>query len=113
MAFDGQLLALVIVLGVVAMLTLLLRWTFGRDTPRTVPGWPPDPDAPAKQPVDEDFGLLATAATADSHAEAQRIRHLLGIAGIKATTTKDASGQWRVLVFSDQVHRARRVAGGF
>ena len=70
--------------------------------------WPAEPaDAEA------DYGLLAAAATVASEDEARRVRHLLGLAGIKATVAADrTSGRWKVLVFSTELHRARRVAGG-
>lgn len=104
---------MLIVLVVVALLALVLRWTFGRDRHASAV-WPA-PDSSADPPQDgrpDDFGLLAAAATVESETEAQRIRHVLGIAGIKATTTKDSGGHWRVLVFASELHRARRVAGG-
>jgi hypothetical protein len=68
------------------------------------------PAVPSVQP--EDYGLLASVAALDSAAEAARVRSLLANAGIRATTTVGADGRHRVLVFSAELHRARRVAGG-
>lgn len=110
MPVAGPLLVQILIIGaVVVFLALLLRWTFGRG--RNAPSviWPADRkgDAPA------DYGLLAAAATVASEDEARRVQHILGLAGIKATVAPDrASGRWKVLVFSSELHRARRVAGG-
>src|SRR5690606_39607945 len=68
-AFDGQVLTFVIVLAVVAVLALVLRWTFGRGSADRAPGWPPMPDAGTRAAANEDYGLLAAAATVDSQAE--------------------------------------------
>ncbi len=65
---------------------------------------------PASQP--EDYGLLASVAAVDTAEEAARVRSLLAGAGIRATTTVGVDGRHRVLVFSAELHRARRVAGG-
>jgi hypothetical protein len=100
---------ILIIAAVVVFLVLLLRWTFGRGRNAPSVTWPTDRkgDTPA------DYGLLAAAATVASEGEARRVRHILGLAGIKATVTPDrASGRWKVLVFSSELHRARRVAGG-
>jgi hypothetical protein len=113
--FDGQVLAPVLIIFlVVGILALTLRWTFGRDPRSPIPAWPEAEDGvqPADDPARDDFGLLAAAATVGSEQEARRIRDILGIAGIKATTTVDRSGHWKVLVFATELHRARRVAGG-
>jgi hypothetical protein len=67
------------------------------------------PQAPV-QP--DDYGLLASVAAVDSAEEAARVRSMLAEAGIRATTTVGADGKHRVLVFRNELHRARRVAGG-
>ena len=109
MPVAGQVIVqVVIIFMVVALLALVLRWAFGRDRNAPPIAWP-------KEAGDReaDYGLLAAAATVVSEDEASRIRQMLGLAGIKATTTRDpASGRWKVLVFSSELHRARRVAGG-
>lgn len=89
--------------AMIAMLGLILRWTFsrGRDT------------APAQwsRARSEDFGLLAPMATVDTLDEAQRLRATLNQAGMKATTTVAHDGRHQVLVFATDLDRARRVAG--
>jgi len=100
---------ILIIAAVVVFLALLLRWTFGRGRSAPAVTWPTDRnrDTPA------DYGLLAAAATVASEDEARRVRHILGLAGIKATVAPDTpAGPWKVLVFSSELHRARRVAGG-
>ena len=100
---------ILIIAAVVALLAFLLRWAFGRERNAPAIAWPADRPADA----DADYGLLAAAATVESEDEARRVRHMLGLAGIKATTSQDpGSGRWKVLVFSSELHRARRVAGG-
>ena len=68
--------------------------------------------SPVSSSQPEDYGLLASVAAVDTAAEAARVRSLLAGAGIRATTTVGADGRHRVLVFSTELHRARRVAGG-
>jgi hypothetical protein len=68
-----------------------------------------EPDRP---PQPEDYGLLSPVATVESAEEAARIRSRLAEAGIRATTAVSANGRHRVLVFSTELLRARRVAGG-
>jgi hypothetical protein len=65
---------------------------------------------PSSQP--DDYGLLASVAAVDTADEAARVRSRLADAGIRATTTVGVDGRHRVLVFSTELHRARRVAGG-
>jgi hypothetical protein len=74
---------------------------------------PGSPTAPAlaASGADDDFGLLAVAATVPTAEEAARVRRVLAGAGIRATTTVGHDGRHRVLVFASDVLRARRVAG--
>ena len=99
---DGQLfIETLIAFLMIGLLGFILRWTFSRD-PGTA-AWPP------REP--EDFGLLAPVATVDTADEAVRIKAMLAEAGIKATTAAGADGCHRVLVFSTELDRARRVTG--
>jgi hypothetical protein len=100
---------ILIIAAVVALLALILRWTFGRGRDAKAVIWPTD----RRSNTPADYGLLAAAATVVSEDEARRVRDILGLAGIKATVAPDAaSNRWKVLVFSSELHRARRVAGG-
>lgn len=124
MPVDGRFLLRVLIISVMVMaLGMLIRWAFSRGrrparsvAPATasVPGGasPTAGVAPGVVPASDDYGLLAAAAVVTTEQDAKRIRDILGLAGIKATTTQDRAGRWRVLVFSSQLHRARRVAGG-
>ena len=98
---DGQLLVeTLIAFLMIGLLGFILRWTFSRDGK---PAWPSsDP---------EDYGLLAPVATVDTADEASRIKAMLAEAGIKATTAAGTDGRHRVLVFSAELDRARRVTG--
>jgi hypothetical protein len=131
----------VLVFAMIGLLGLVLRWTFKRDKdapvwpdpstpwsagdlagrasqPMAMPFGSPAAAAELSEPVTldhdgrDDFGLLAEAARADSTADVERIRGVLAQAGIRATTTVGRDGRSRVLVFTDDVHRARRIAGG-
>jgi hypothetical protein len=99
---DGQLIIeTLIAFLMIGLLGFILRWTFSRD--QGAPAWPSsDP---------EDFGLLAPVATVDTADEASRVKAMLAEAGIKATTSVSPDGRHRVLVFSTELDRARRVGG--
>ena len=101
-SLDGQLIVeTLIAFLMIGLLGFILRWTLSRD--QGAPAWPPsDP---------EDFGLLTPVATADTADEAARVRAMLADAGIKATTAAGTDGRHRVLVFSAELDRARRVTG--
>jgi hypothetical protein len=102
-SLDGQLIVeTLIAFLMIGLLGFILRWTFSRD--QGTPAWPPSGDP-------EDFGLLTAVATVDTADEAARIRAMLADAGIKATTAAGADGRHRVLVFSAELDRARRVTG--
>lgn len=136
-----MLLQTVLVFAMIGLLGLVLRWTFKRDKdapvwpdaatpwsaadlasrasqPMAMPYGSPAAAAELSEPVTldddggDDFGLLAEAARAESPHEAERIRAVLAQAGIRATTTVGRDGRQRVLVFTADVHRARRIAGG-
>jgi hypothetical protein len=102
---DGNLVAeTLIAFLMIGLLGFVLRWTFARD--KGMPMWPP-----AEPSDSDDFGLLAPVATVDTADEAARLRAMLAEAGIKATTTAAPAGRYRVLVFSSELDRARRVGG--
>jgi hypothetical protein len=106
-------------------------WAVPKPGPAGTPGPPadtsrPSADASAEPPtvdlsgsggaaagtaVTEDFGLLTPVVAVDDAASADRVRARLRSAGIRATTTQGRDGRYRVLVFSSDLHRARRVAG--
>lgn len=71
----------------------------------------PTAPAPPAPGVDDDFGLLAVAATVATAEDAARVRGVLAGAGIRATTTVGHDGRHRILVFASDVLRARRIAG--
>jgi hypothetical protein len=130
----------VLVFAMIGLLGLVLRWTFKRD--KDAPEWPgpatpwsapeltsrsiqpmampyisPAAAAELSEPVTldddgDDFGLLAEAARVETSEEAERVRTVLAQAGIRATSTVGRDGRLRVLVFTADVHRARRIAGG-
>ncbi|HEY7224949.1 MAG TPA: hypothetical protein VH561_15350 [Micromonosporaceae bacterium] len=84
-------------------------------TPRDEP--PSAASSPSRGPATagpgpEDYGLLAVAAEAGSADEAGKVRRLLSAAGIRNTHAVAADGRHKVLVFGDELIRARRVAGG-
>lgn len=60
----------------------------------------------------EDFGLLSPAAIADDGELADHVRCLLSAAGIRSTVAFRPDGRICVLVFAEDVERARRLAGG-
>lgn len=83
--------------------------TWGADFRRSdAPGAQPSTDRPGVAETD-DFGLLAIVAKAETAAEAASMRKQLRHAGIRATTAHGADGRFRVLVFSAEAHRARRI----
>jgi hypothetical protein len=60
----------------------------------------------------DDLGLLAAVALAPDAATAQSVRRRLAEAGIRSTVSTGLDGLTRVLVFADEIDRARRVVGG-
>jgi hypothetical protein len=103
----GPLIALVIMVLLAAALHRSLR---GAAAP------PPAPVRTLKtarltDSLTDDYGLLATAAVTRTHADALLIKEHLRSAGIRATLANAPDGQIRVLVFGDEVVRARRLVG--
>jgi hypothetical protein len=76
---------------------LLCRWVF---TPNH-----PEPRVPKER---GDYGLLMPITVVRTVDDAQMLRELLAEAGIRATVA-DADGGFAVLVFSDDVARAREL----
>ncbi len=85
----------------IALLVLLLRWTFG--TGRNQPGPRiPDPDDPTGD------GLLEEVSRVPTEPAAAVLRGRLREAGIRATVARDGPA-YRLLVFPDDVPSARVV----
>jgi len=84
--------------GAVLALAGVLRWTFGRDL-RHVPihSGPPD------------YGLLKPVATVGDPLTAYELRRMLREADIRSTTVFSEDAQLAVLVFEDDLDRARQV----
>jgi hypothetical protein len=61
---------------------------------------------------DDDYGLLRPAAVTVDADVADEIRGLLAQAGIRATQAVGRDGRTVVLVFADEVEKARRLVGG-
>ncbi len=123
---DGSYAEILIAFGMVALLGLILRFTFSRELPRGTEEAvfaEPDDDFrlddlvsqhPASTPAvaqGDDFGLLAPVAVTDGPDEAELLKARLADAGIRATTTRGRDGRYRVLVFASELDRARRVGG--
>jgi hypothetical protein len=88
-------------LALMAVLVLLLRWTYG--TGRDLPGPRiPDPDDPTGD------GLLEEVSRVPTEPAAQVLRDRLRGAGIRATVAP-AAGGYRLLVFRDDLVDARVV----
>jgi hypothetical protein len=63
----------------------------------------------AERPEHEDFGLLRPALVAEDLTSAGAVRARLAEAGIRATVSTGLDGRTRVLVFGEELDRARRV----
>jgi hypothetical protein len=126
-----------IAFGVIGALSLILWWTFGRDADplagvsaihghelaqrarrgnherrgghgrgaQSLAGAPED----AQWAEHEDFGLLRPALIAEDLTSAGVARARLAEAGIRATVSTGLDGRTRVLVFGEELDRARRV----
>ena len=92
---------LAVLLVVLALLFVLLRWTFK-------PSW-----ARRGRPVDAadspDLGMLDVIVTDVPRAEAMRVRAKLGEAGIRTSMSRRRNGDMDVLVFHDDAEAARTV----
>jgi hypothetical protein len=92
--------SLLIAFVMIALLGLVLRWTFSTDVRKM----------PHARDVD-DYGLLVPVAVVESAEEAERLQSRLVEAGVRATRSQGADGRYRVLVFASELDRARRVGG--
>ncbi|HCT79014.1 MAG TPA: hypothetical protein DGG94_10790 [Micromonosporaceae bacterium] len=109
MALVGPLVAMVMM----AMLVVLLQRSLRSAAPPTSAPAPAALPAPTRLTdcITADYGLLATAAVARTHADALLVKEHLRSAGIRSTLANAPDGQVRVLVFGDEVVRARRLVG--
>jgi hypothetical protein len=93
----------VIALLACGLLVLVMRWVFKPSRPRTAP------------PVDasdaRELGLLAVIATALPRGEAATNQERLRSAGIQASLSRRMDGTSDLLVFSEDIDRARGVLG--
>ena len=92
-----------IAFGMVGILVLLLRWTFSRGS--SVVERPPTSGR-----VDE-YGLLVSVSAPPTYVEAEIVRRALEDAGIRATLAQTLAGP-RLMVFPEDVDRARRIIDG-
>jgi hypothetical protein len=99
---DAYLAGPLIAVLTIAVLTVLLHRIFSSDTSQSTQLM----SAPG-----DDYGLLATAATVRTLADASVVREHLRSAGIRSTLATAPDGQIRVLVFADELMRARRIVG--
>lgn len=107
MALVAPMIALVMIAVMAALLHRSLRTT------PEVPNYtaPNIPDIRDTGSMPDHYGLLAPAAMTRTSAEAQLVKEQLSTAGIRSTFAETTDGQVQVLVFGDQVVRARRLVG--
>ncbi len=88
----------------IGVLTLLLRWAFGRGG--SLIAAPPRPGSP------QEYGLLVAVAAPRTSAEGEALRRLLTGEGLRATLTTTVEGP-RLMVFpSDEVQARAILAQG-
>jgi hypothetical protein len=126
-------LSILITFGVIACLAVVLRWTYGSDGERDYPPPPGEPAAPPRTitPVhdllaaevaaelddwptlteDEGYGLLRTVLASNDPVRVGTVRALLRGSGIRCTVATRPDGRTAVLVFAEQLDRARRLVG--
>lgn len=90
----------VVAVAAVALLVLLLRWTFGRSRSLVA--------RPSRRGGEHEYGLLVAVASPASFVEAELIRARLVAAGVRATLAPTTSGP-RVMVFPQEERAARAV----
>ncbi len=94
---------LVIALLAVGVLALVMRWVFGSSRPRT---------GPMVDAADaRELGLLHVVAAGLSRPEALRRQAVLAQAGIRASISRRRDGGTDLLVFTEDVDRARSALG--
>lgn len=94
----GPVIAIVVILIIIAF----MRWAFSEQTRHD-----------AFAPRAESAGLLQTVATLPRREQAAAFRAVLSDSGIRSTTREHTPGGVDVLVFPDDAHRARDLAGPF
>lgn len=87
-------------LALVAVLALLLRWTWSTGHSHVAP--------PGRRGHAGEYGLLVEVAAPSTAAEASEARNRLAQAGIRATVTDTADGV-RVMVFAEDAHEAKEL----
>jgi hypothetical protein len=117
-----------IAFGLIGVLALALWWAFGRDADplagvHAAPGrelahrerrdghQQSSGHGQTAPPPDEDYGLLRPALVAEDLTGAGAVRARLAEAGIRATLSTGLDGRTRVLVFAEELDRARRLVG--
>jgi ABC-type tungstate transport system permease subunit len=93
--------ALVMVILVVCVLGLIMRWVFKPSRPRT------GPIVDATESAD--LGMLDVLAADLSRSDAMTLRATLGDAGIRSSMSRRRNGDVDVLVFHDDLARAREL----
>ena len=93
---------------VVALLALFMRWAFGTGYGREKSK--PERRTAAPSP---DEGLLTTIATLSREESALALRAVLSDAGIRSTLRRPAAHRTDVLVFPEDLERARALAMSF
>lgn len=93
-SFYGPLVAI----AAIAVLVLLLRWTFGRGHSLV--------SRPARRGAENEYGLLVAVAAPSTFVEAELIRARLVAAGLRATLAPTTTGP-RVMVFPNEEKVAR------
>jgi ABC-type tungstate transport system permease subunit len=91
--------ALVVVILVVCVLSLITRWVFKPSRPRT--------GRVVDATESTDLGMLDVLAADLSRADAMSLRAVLGDAGIRSSISLRRNGDVDVLVFHDDLPRAR------
>jgi hypothetical protein len=92
----------VVAFALIGVLTLLLRWAFGRGG--SLIAAPPRPGSPVE------YGLLVAVAAPQTSAEGEALRRRLESGGLRATLTTTVEGP-RLLVFPADEPRARQILG--
>jgi hypothetical protein len=96
--------AVVIAIGVVLLLSLVLRWVFR-------PSFPRQRRRPVDAAASPDLGLLTVIAAGVDRGEALRRRGVLGDAGIRSSMSVRRDGTLDVLVFHADADAARILLG--
>jgi len=84
----------------IGVLTLLLRWAFGRGG--SLVAAPPRPGGPTE------YGLLVPVSAPPTEQEGEAMREALQAHGLRATVTHTAAGL-RLMVFASDEERARAI----